>query len=330
METRSLGTSGLQVSALGLGCLSLSDYYGAAGAVVADDARRLIDRAGALGVTLLDTAAMYGRSETLVGYAVKGCRSEWVIATKFGIILDDRGRAIGTNASPTAVHKACNEALRRLGIEVIDLFYLHRIDRAVPIEETVGAMAELVQAGKVRYLGLCEVSSRTLRRAHRIHPIAALQSEYSLWSREIEHEILPTCRQLGVGLIAYGPLGRGFLTGALPASAHGLAADDARRAIPRFQDANFARNAALLDELRSIAQRHSATPAQIALAWLLAQGPDIVPIPGTKRLSYLEENVGAERLELIADDVIALGRVFAPERISGERYGVVARAFLDD
>ena len=330
METRSLGKSGLQVSALGLGCLSFSDYYGAAGAVGARDARRLIDHARGLGVTLLDTAAMYGPSETLVGYAVKGRRSDWVIATKFGMILDNGGRATGTDASPAAVHQACNEALQRLGIEVIDIFYLHRIDRAVPIEETVGAMAELVQAGKIRHLGLCEVSSQTLRRAHRIHPIAALQSEYSLWSREVEREILPTCRELGVGMVAYSPLGRGFLTGALPESGQGLAADDARRAIPRFQDANFARNAALLDELRSIAQRHSATPAQIALAWLLAQGPDIVPIPGTKRLVYLEENVGAERLELTVDDLAALGRVFAPERISGERYGVAARAFVDD
>ena len=330
METRILGTGGLRVSALGLGCLSFSDYYGAAGAVGAEDARRLIDQAAALGVTLLDTAAMYGRSEAFVGYAVKGRRNAWVIATKFGMLLDDRGRAIDTDARPVAVHQACNDALQRLGIDVIDLFYLHRIDRAVPIEETVGAMAELVQAGKVRHLGLCEVSPQTLRRAHRTHPIAALQSEYSLWSREVEQEILPTCRQLGVGFVAYSPLGRGFLTGVLPASPRGLAADDARRAIPRFQDVNFARNAILLDQLRPIAMRHGATPAQIALAWLLAQGPDIVPIPGTKRLVYLQENAAAERLKLSAEDLAALDRAFKPERISGDRYGVAARAFVDD
>ncbi len=330
MKTRTLGTGGLQVSALGLGCLSFSDYYGATGAVGAEEARRLIDQAAALGVTLLDTAAMYGRSEALVGYAVKERQNDWVIATKFGMLLDDRGRATGTDARPAAVQQACNEALQRLGIDVIDLFYLHRIDRAVPIEETVGAMAELVQAGKVRHLGLCEVSPETLRRAHRIHPITALQSEYSLWAREVEQEILPTCRQLGVGFVAYSPLGRGFLTGALPASPHGLAADDARRAIPRFQDANFARNNLLLDELRPIATRHGATPAQIALAWLLAQGPDIVPIPGTKRLAYLQENIAAEGLKLSADDLAALGRAFNAERVSGERYGVAARAFVDD
>ncbi len=246
------------------------------------------------------------------------------------MLLNERGRATGTDARPAAVHRACNDALQRLGVDVIDLFYLHRIDRAVPIEETVGSMAELVRAGKVRHLGLCEVSPKTLRRAHRIHPIAALQSEYSLWSRDVEQGILPTCRELGVGFVAYSPLGRGFLTGALMATSHGLSADDARQAIPRFQGENFLRNAALLDELRPIAVRYDATPAQIALAWLLAQDPGIVPIPGTKRLAHLQENVAAGRLNLTPDDIAALGRSFAAERISGERYGAVAGSFVDD
>ena len=329
MERRRLGRTGLEVSALGLGCLSFSDYYGARETVDAGDARRLVEQAIALGVTLFDTAAMYGRSEELLGHAIKGRRQGLVVATKFGVLVDEHGRPRGTDASPAAVRRACDEGLRRLGIDVIDLFYLHRIDRAVAIEETVGAMAELVRAGKVRHLGLCEVSARTLRRAQKVHPIAALQSEYSLWSRDVEREILPACRRLGIGFVAYSPLGRGFLSGGVT-SADSLPADDARRAIPRFQGDNLARNVALLNDLRAIAARHAATPAQVALAWLLAQGTDIVPIPGTKRPAYLSENVAATRLQLSTDELDALGRAFAPDRISGERYGDAARAFVDD
>ena len=329
MERRRLGKTGLEVSAIGLGCLSFSDYYGAHETIDAADARRLVEHAIALGVTLFDTAAMYGRGEELLGQALKGRRQGLVVATKFGVLVDDQGRPLGTDASPAAVRQACDDGLRRLGIDVIDLFYLHRIDKAVAIEETVGAMAELVRAGKVRHLGLCEVSARTLRRAQKVHPIAALQSEYSLWSRDVEREILPACRELGIGFVAYSPLGRGFLTGAVT-GADALPADDARRAIPRFQGDNLARNVALLEELRAVAARHAATPAQVALAWLLAQGPDIVPIPGTKRPSYLSENVAAARLQLSTDELDVLGRAFAPERIAGERYGKVARTFVDD
>jgi aryl-alcohol dehydrogenase-like predicted oxidoreductase len=329
MERRRLGSTGPHVSAVGIGCLSFSDYYGAHEAIEAADARRLVERAIALDVTLFDTAAMYGRSEELLGRAIKGLRQGLVIATKFGVLVDERGRPLGTDASPGAVRQACDEGLRRLGIDVIDLFYLHRLDKAVAIEETVGAMAELVRAGKVRHLGLCEVSARTLRRAHKVHPIAALQSEYSLWSRDVEREILPACRELGIGFVAYSPLGRGFLTGAVT-GADSLPADDARRAIPRFQGDNLARNVALLDDLRAIAARHGATSAQVALAWLLAQGPDIVPIPGTKRPTYLAENAAAVRLRLSAEEIESLGRAFAPDRIAGERYGETARAFVDD
>lgn len=328
MERRRLGKAGPEVSALGLGCASFSGYYGAARPTTAADARRLIDRALEGGITLLDTAAMYGRSEELLGEAIKGRRDELAIATKFGVPVDANGRPAGTDASQAAVIRSCDESLLRLGIDVIDIYYLHRLDRKVPIEETVGAMSELARAGKIRYLGLCEVSPQTLRRAHAIHPIAALQSEYSLWSRAVEREILPTCRALGIGFVAYSPLGRGFLTGRIE-SAEALAATDSRRAIPRFQGEHFARNRALLEDLGAIGKRYGATPAQSALAWLMAQGEDIVPIPGTKHVAYLEENLGAANLKLIGEDVRALATAFDPGRVSGARYGRIAAEYLD-
>jgi aryl-alcohol dehydrogenase-like predicted oxidoreductase len=328
MDRHRLGAAGPEVSALGLGCASFSGYYGAADPVTLADAKQVIGRALDGGIILLDTAAMYGRSEELVGEAIKGHRRGLVIATKFGVQVDANGRPAGTDASPKAIVRSCDESLRKLGIDIIDIYYLHRLDRKVPIEETVGAMADLVSAAKVRHLGLCEVSPRTLRRAHAIHPIAALQSEYSLWSREVEREILPACRALGIGFVAYSPLGRGFLTGRIE-SADALAPDDARRAIPRFQGDHFAHNRALLEHLRHMAGRYGVTPARCALAWVIAQGEDIVPIPGTRHVAHLDENIEATRLKLTSEDERALTAAFAPERVSGARYGQVAAEFLD-
>ena len=328
MKRRFLG-AGLEVSELGLGCMSFSGYYGASGAVDAASARCVVDRALDLGITLFDTAAMYAPSEALLGGAIAGRRTQALIATKFGITLDERGRPTAVDARPEAVVRSCDESLRHLGIDTIDLYYLHRIDRAVPIEETVGAMAELVRRGKVRFLGLCEVSATTLRRAQRVHPIAALQSEYSLWSRDIEAEILPACRELGIGFVPYSPLGRGFLTGRI-ASVQSLQEGDARRAIPRFQSEHFERNRALLAILERIAATHGGTPAQVALAWLMSQGEDIVPIPGTKVISRLDENAAAARLRLPSDHLAELDRMFSGERVSGARYGDAARRFLDE
>ncbi|HEY1723009.1 MAG TPA: aldo/keto reductase [Magnetospirillaceae bacterium] len=328
MENRQLGASGIAVSALGLGCLSFSGYYGSGGRVPADDARKLIDRALGLGVNFFDTAAMYVGSEELLGSALKGRREKRTIATKFGVILDTGGRPAGMDARPEAVVKACDESLLRLGIDVIDLFYLHRIDRAVPIEDTVGALADLIHAGKIKGIGLCEVSSVTLRRAHGTHPIAAVQSEYSLWSREVEDKILPTCRELGIAFVPYSPLGRGFLSGEVKA-VDDLPTTDIRRAIPRFQAENFARNQALMRDLAAMAARYEATPAQVALAWLLRQGDDIVPIPGTKHIKYLEENACAVNVRISPDDVATLSRTFAPDRIAGERHGEASGRFVD-
>jgi aryl-alcohol dehydrogenase-like predicted oxidoreductase len=261
MDRRRLGASGPEVSAMGLGCASFSDYYGDANVVTAEDAKRLINVARQGGITLLDTAAMYGRSEELVGEAIKGRQQGLLIATKFGVLVDAHGKPAGTDASPAATIRSCDESLLKLGIEIIDIYYLHRLDRKVPIEETVGAMAQLVRAGKVRYLGLCEVSPKTLRRAHVVHPIQVLQSEYSLWSRDGEPEILPTCRELGIGFVAYSPLGRGFLTGKIT-SPDALSTSDSRRAIPRFQGDHFVRNGNLLEGLHTVAARHRATPGR--------------------------------------------------------------------
>ena len=300
MEQRSLGE--LDVSAIGLGCMGMSEFYG-----VADDAESVavIRRALDLGCTFLDTADMYGpfTNERLVGRAVAGRRDEVVLATKFGNERREDGSWVGINGSPAYVRAACDASLQRLGVDHIDLYYQHRVDTKVPIEETVGAMAELVGAGKVRHLGLSEASAATIRRAAAVHPIAALQSEYSLWTRGVEGEVLPTVRELGIGFVAYSPLGRGFLTGAYKSPADLPEGDTRAARFPRFSDENFERNLALVDRVVELADRKRCTPGQVAIAWTLAQGPDIVPIPGTKRLRYLEENLAAAEVALEADDL---------------------------
>jgi aryl-alcohol dehydrogenase-like predicted oxidoreductase len=305
LPTRALGRSGLTVSAQGLGCMGMSFAYGTPDAA---EAAATIDRALELGITLLDTADIYGfgENEQLVGKAIAGRRDNVVLATKFGIYIDPDGRdSRSVRGDPEYVRQACDASLGRLGVDHIDLYYQHRPDTGVPIEETVGAMADLVTAGKVRHLGLSEASAGTVRRAAAVHPIAALQTEWSLFSRDIEAEIVPTCRELGVGLVPYSPLGRGLLTGTV-SSLDELQGDDFRRTQPRFQGDNLERNLELVAVVREIAAGHDATPGQVALAWLLAQGDDVVPIPGTKRRTYLEENVAALDLELSGDDVARL------------------------
>lgn len=318
MQKRTLGSAGLEVSAEGLGCMGMSEFYGAG-----DEAESVavIHRAIDLGVTFLDTADMYGtgRNEELVGRALKGRRDRVILATKFGNVRGPNGEFLGVNGKPEYVASACEASLRRLGVETIDLYYQHRVDADTPIEETVGAMAKLVQAGKVRYLGLSEAAAATLRRASAVHPIAALQTEYSLWSRDVEAEILPACRELGIGFVAYSPLGRGFLTGRFSSEAD-LPADDFRRNHPRFSAENLARNQKLADAVRALAARKGCTPGQVALAWLLGRGKDIVPIPGTKRLKYLEENVAAARVTLTAQEAAELDRAFPLNAPAGPRY----------
>ena len=316
MLQRTLGQQGLVSSAEGLGCMGMSEFYGPGDE---QESIATIQRALDLGVTMLDTADMYGHgaNEALVGRAIGGRREEVVLATKFGIVRDpENPTARGVNGRPEYVRRACEASLRRLGVDHIDLYYQHRVDPDVPIEETVGAMAELVEQGKVLHLGLSEASAQTIRRAHAVHPITALQSEYSLWTRDVEAEVLPTLRELGIGLVAYSPLGRGFLTGQIT-STESLAADDFRRSNPRFQGENLTRNLAIVQRVREIAAGHEATAGQVALAWVLARGEDIVPIPGTKRRAYLEQNVAAVELELSAEDLRALDEVGAP---AGERY----------
>ncbi|MEP7063863.1 MAG: aldo/keto reductase [Betaproteobacteria bacterium] len=317
MKKRKLG-QGLEVSAMGLGCMGMSDFYGGR-----DEAEAIatIHRALDLGVTFLDTADMYGggSNEELLGRALAGRRDGVIVATKFGNVRNPDGSFKGVNGKPEYVRQCCDASLRRLGVDVIDLYYQHRVDPDTPIEETVGAMAALVREGKVRWLGLSEAAPATLRRAHAVHPIAALQTEYSLWSREPELEILPTVRELGIGFVPYSPLGRGFLTGQIK-SVDDLDADDYRRSTPRFQGGNFARNLELVDDINAIARAKGCAPSQLALAWVLAQGDDIVPIPGTKRRKYLEENLRALDVVLDAGDIARIDRVIPAGAAAGARY----------
>ncbi|KQQ79029.1 aldo/keto reductase [Aureimonas sp. Leaf324] len=317
MEQRRLGPH-LEVSALGLGCMGMSEFYGAG-----DDGESLsvIHRALDLGITFLDTADMYGvgRNEELVGRALKGRRDRVVLATKFGNVRGANGERLGINGRPDYLRRACDASLKRLGVEHIDLYYQHRVDPNVPIEDTVGEMGRLVEEGKVRFLGLSEAGPETIRRAHATHPIAALQTEYSLWSRDPEAEILPTLRELGIGFVPYSPLGRGFLTGRFQ-TPEDLPDDDFRKGSPRFSPDNFAKNLKLVDTVKAIAKRKNAAPSQLALAWVLAQGDDIVPIPGTKRMRYLEENAEAVHVELTADDLAEIDEAFPAGAAAGERY----------
>ena len=318
MEQRHLGSQGLVVSAMGLGCMGMSEFYGGH-----DDAESIatIHRAIDLGITLLDTSDSYGpkTNEELVGRAIKDRRDRVAIATKFGFVRRPDGSWAGVSGRPEYVRQACDASLTRLGLDHIDLYYQHRVDPSVPIEETVGAMADLVHAGKVRYLGLSEAAPATIRRAHATHPISALQTEYSLWSRDPEDEILPTCRELGIGFVAYSPLGRGFLSGQIRRF-EDLAPDDWRRSNPRFQGENFTKNLELVARIAELAQAKQRTPSQLALAWVLAQGEDIVPIPGTKRVRYLEENATAAAITLSPAELAALEAVFPQGAAAGERY----------
>jgi aryl-alcohol dehydrogenase-like predicted oxidoreductase len=321
MHKRRLGNEGLEVSAQGLGCMGMSEFYGSSDE---DEAIATILRALDLGVTFLDTADMYGpfTNEKLVGRAIAGRRDEVVLATKFGNQRGEDGSFLGINGKPDYVRSACDASLARLGVDHIDLYYQHRVDKTVPIEETVGAMAELVEQGKVRYLGLSEASPETIRRAHAVHPISALQTEYSLWTRDPEDAVLPTVRELGIGFVAYSPLGRGFLSGAIT-KPDDLAEDDFRRHNPRFQGANFDKNLELVERVREIASERGVTPGQLALAWLLNQNParpDIVPIPGTKRREYLEENAAAAELSLSVEELERIDDAAPAGATAGERY----------
>lgn len=327
MKTRTLGTQGLVVSELGLGCMGMSDFY--AGRDEAESMATL-ERALELGITFFDTADMYGpyTNEQLLGRFLKGKRDRVVLATKFAIMRDQDGTWRGVNGRPEYVRQACDASLQRLGVDYIDLYYQHRVDRNVPIEDTVGAMSDLVKAGKVRYIGLSEASAATIRRAHAVHPISALQSEYSLWTRDPEDEILPAIRELGIGFVPYSPLGRGFLTGRFR-SASDLPEDDARKTHPRFEGENFEKNLKLAEHVAELAREKGCTPAQLALAWVMAQGDDIVPIPGTKRRAYLEDNAGATAVRLSSTDLLRIDALFPKGAAEGLRYPGYTMAMLN-
>ena len=320
MDQRNLGGEGLVVSELGLGCMGMSEFYGAGDE---EESTATIHRAIELGMTFLDTADMYGpfTNERLVGKAIAGCREEVVLATKFGNVRGEDGSFRGVSGTPDYVREACDASLSRLGVDHIDLYYQHRVDPETPIEETVGAMKGLVEAGKVRYLGLSEAGPETIRKAHAVHPISALQSEYSLFTRGVEDEVLPTVRELGIGFVPYSPLGRGFLTGRWR-SIEDMPENDTRSArFPRFAEENFQKNVELADKVREVADGKGITPGQLALAWLLAQGNDIVPIPGTKRREYLEENARAAGVTLTEDDLASIEEAMPRGSAAGERYG---------
>lgn len=318
MQKRRLGNSELTPGAIGLGCMGMSEFYGESDR---RESIRTIRRALDLGVTLLDTADMYGvgRNEELVGEAIAGRRNEVVLATKFGCVRGSDGDFLGISGRPEYVKRACEASLKRLKVDVIDLYYQHRVDPETPIEETIGAMAELVREGKVRQIGMSEAAARTIRRAHAVHPIAVVQTEYSLWSRDVEDEILPVCRELGIGFVPYSPLGRGFLTGQIK-KFEDFAKDDFRRYAPRFQGENFRKNLVLVDHIKELAAQKGCKPSQLALAWLLAQGEDIVPIPGTKRIAYLEENAGAAEIRLTAEEIRRIDEIAPKGVAAGDRY----------
>lgn len=327
IEQRELGKSGLVVSAMGLGCMGMSEFYGDTSD---DESVATIHRSLDLGITFLDTADMYGtgRNEELIGRAIKDRRDDVTLATKFGNVRTPDGGFVGVSGKPEYVKSACDASLKRLGIDVIDLYYQHRVDPETPIEDTVGAMKELVEAGKVRYLGLSEASPANIRKAFAVHPITALQTEYSLWSREPEDEILPTCRELGIGFVAYSPLGRGFLTGQIK-SFDDLAPDDWRRNAPRFMGENFNKNLELVQRIEEIAVQKGVKPSQLALAWVMAQGSDIVPIPGTKRRAYLEENAAALQVTLTEAEKATINTVLPQGATAGDRYTPATMRYID-